>query len=130
MKTILVVDDNDKHRIFFKRALQSEGYIVIEASNGIEALRILHDISFDIDVVTLDYSMPKMNGAELLKIIRNDEKIKEIRKMNNKKPYIPVIVITIFITSDDVKEMKKDADECIPKPLSYKDILKAVKKYS
>ncbi len=128
MKTVLIVEDSAPHRLIISEALKSAGYQIIESSNGIEALEILHNPINDIDIITVDYAMPKMNGSELLRAIRRDKKIQEIREQKGKNLYLPVVVITVFSTAKEVKEMKKVADYFLLKPLIYKDIIEAVNK--
>ena len=128
MPKILVVEDDEEHRKFISDALRSGGYEAVEAANGQEALEILRDQGSQIDLVTLDYSMPVMNGAECLKAMRENEEIKEARRKSGKRPEIPVVMITVYVTEIELKEMKESVDAFLPKPLSHKDILKTVRK--
>jgi CheY-like chemotaxis protein len=59
-KTVLVVDDYDEIRLVTRKALESFGYNVIEASSGAEAVRVAQEQSPDI--ILMDLSMPKMDG--------------------------------------------------------------------
>jgi len=68
--TILVVDDEKVVRMAVRRAVESEGCTVSEASGGEEALDLLGESPFDI--VLLDIKMPGMGGVETLKRIRSD----------------------------------------------------------
>lgn len=64
--TILVVDDEQTVRQFVEAVLQREGYSVLEASNGGEALDIFRIRQEDISLVLLDLGMPEMSGYEAL----------------------------------------------------------------
>ncbi len=126
-KTVLIVDDREEHRLFLKEALESDGFATITCSNAIDALSILRNNDIPVDIVTLDWSMPGMDGDELLDIIRTDVQIENTRKRRNKNFKIPVVMITIFITDKNVEKMKKKADYFLPKPLSYKDVQHVVR---
>ncbi len=121
------MDDREEHRLFLKEALESDGFATITCSNAIDALSILRNNDIPVDIVTLDWSMPGMDGDELLDIIRTDVQIENTRKRRNKNFKIPVVMITIFITDKNVEKMKKKADYFLPKPLSYKDVQHVVR---
>ena len=123
MKTILVVDDNENHRKFIGDTLETRGYTVVAKANGEEALKVLRDPASDIDLVTVDWSMPAMNGDEVVDIIREDEEIENNRIKKGKPPYLPIVMITVFITAQPVKKARAKIDGFLPKPLSYQDIL-------
>ena len=70
-RTILVVDDEPMVREFAHRLLESEGYTVLEAASGDEALRTLRERMTEIRGVLLDLSMPGMDGTDLLSSLRS-----------------------------------------------------------
>jgi len=82
MKTILIVDDEDNLRKLFTAELAEEGYIVVSAASGEEALAALGDTKPDL--ITLDIKMPGMGGMAALAAIRE------------KAPHIPVIMLTAY----------------------------------
>lgn len=82
MKSILVVDDEENIRFLYKEELIDEGYDVILASGGAEALELLK--TKKPDLITLDIKMPGMDGIETLR------KIKKIDKN------VPVILCTAY----------------------------------
>jgi len=74
---ILVVDDFLTMRRMLQGNLRQLGFKNIElAVDGIEALEVLEE--GDIDLILCDWSMPNMNGLDLLKVVRNDEELKNI----------------------------------------------------
>ncbi|UCG38467.1 MAG: response regulator [bacterium] len=81
-RTILVVDDEESIRFLYREELEDEGYRVITAADGEEALRKLRKDGPDL--VTLDIRMPGMDGIEVLH---------RIREMDKK---IPVIMSTAY----------------------------------
>jgi two-component system nitrogen regulation response regulator NtrX len=112
-KTILVVDDEKDIRISLTGIFEDEGYQVVTAASGIEALEKLRE---DLpDLVLLDIWMPGMDGLETL------EKIK------NLLPYLTVIMISGHGTIETaVRATKLGAFDFIEKPLSLDKVLIAV----
>ena len=107
--SILVVDDNPK---FLNDALPMYGYDVTVAKDGLEALKILADRTFDL--VLLDVMMPNMDGWDTLKAIRKNPKIE----------HIPVIMITA-VSEDQkvVSGLRIGADDYIVKPFVLPNLL-------
>jgi CheY-like chemotaxis protein len=68
MKMILIVDDEENIRTLYKEELTDEGYEVLLASNGYEALEVLN--TKKPDAIILDIKMPGMDGVNLLKLIK------------------------------------------------------------
>ncbi len=64
-KTILVVDDDALFRTFVRGILTEEGYHVLEACHGEDALEVCKQNSFSIDLLFTDIVMPRMDGVEL-----------------------------------------------------------------
>lgn len=84
---VLIVDDDPAIRMLYKEELEDEGYEVIVASSGEEALTLFD--SEDPDIVTLDILMPGMDGIQVL------------RHMKEKKPRLPIIMSTAYDYRDD-----------------------------
>ena len=82
-KIILVVEDNEINRAMLCAILEPE-YKVLEAENGLEALKVLNDQKDNISLILLDIVMPVMDGYTFLSILKNDPSISSI----------PVIVAT------------------------------------
>jgi chemosensory pili system protein ChpA (sensor histidine kinase/response regulator) len=79
---VLVVDDSLTVRKITTRLLTREGYRVDSAKDGVDALERMHDLVPD--VVLLDVEMPRMDGFELARVMRNEERLK----------HVPIIMIT------------------------------------
>jgi CheY-like chemotaxis protein len=82
MKTILVVDDEKNIRLLYEEELKDEGYHVLTASNGLEALELIE--KQEIDLVLLDIKMPEMDGPEFLR---------QVRQFNTT---LPIIISTAY----------------------------------
>jgi len=112
-KTILIVDDEAIIRDLCARALKD--YQVLEAKNGEEALKFFE--RGGIDVILTDIMMPKLNGIELLK------RVKEL------DPTLVVIVMTGYAEKEVIlNALKEDADDFIPKPLNLLQLKTSVQK--
>ena len=110
---ILLADDDPVNRQIISHLLLREGYEVIDAENGLEALQIME--MYDIDLVLTDIDMPEMNGFELLERLKGDEQLREI----------PVIVLSAMDElSNMVRCIDGGAEDFILKSLQPK-LLKA-----
>jgi len=103
METILIVDDEKNYLLVLSAVLEDEGYEVLTAPDGAEALAIQK--SSDLDLVVTDMKMPGMDGIELLEQIKARD------------PDLPVIMMTAHGTVDKaVEAMQKGAYSYILKP--------------
>ena len=101
---ILIVDDELRMRRFIRMNLELEGYQVIEAENGIQALDQIRQ--FNPDLAIMDVMMPEMDGFETLRLLR------EISTM-------PVILLTVRDDEEDTTHgLSLGADDYITKPFS------------
>jgi DNA-binding response OmpR family regulator len=112
-KLILVADDEARMRRFMRMNLDLEGYRVIEAENGMEAVnRVREDLP---DLVLLDVMMPEMDGFEALRLIRETSNI-------------PVIILTVKGEEDDrVTGLELGADDYVTKPFSPRELASRIK---
>src|SRR5262249_14037207 len=114
--TILLVEDEEGLRALNARGLQSRGYTVLQAGNGVEALEELERQGGQVDLVVSDVVMPEMDGPALLK---------ELRKRNAN---IKIIFVSGY--AEDAFD-KGLADEkqfnFLPKPFTLKQLVSAVK---
>ncbi len=107
--TVLVVDDSRVVRTYIQSHLEKEGYQVLVAPNGKEALALLSD---DIGIVLLDLWMPEMDGMACLRYIRENF------------PEIPAIMITVsHEISHAVAAMKYGAFDYVTKPFDPGELL-------
>ncbi len=113
-KKILLVEDDWKLRRIAGDFLKSQGYQVLEAEDGEKALEIYYDEK--VDLAILDIMLPKMDGWEVCREIR----------IENKE--IPVIMLTAKGEEEDIlKGYELETDEYITKPVSLKVLMAKVK---
>jgi len=92
---ILVVDDDLPIQRLYKEELTEEGYEVVVAANGVEAMAMFE--SENPDLVTLDIRLPDVDGIQLL------------RQMKEKRPKIPIIMSTAYDYRDDFSVWASEA---------------------
>ena len=110
---ILVVDDEARMRKLVKDFLSIKGYIVLEAQDGEETLKVF-DANKDVKLILLDVMMPKMDGFEVLEAIRQYSKV-------------PVMMLTARSEErDELEGYKLGVDEYITKPFSPKILVARV----
>ncbi len=110
---ILVVDDESRMRKLVKDFLAREGYGVIEAGDGVEAMDIFYEEK-DIALVILDVMMPKMDGWQVCREIRESSKV-------------PIIMLTARSEErDELQGFELGVDEYISKPFSPKILVARV----
>ena len=85
-KTILVVDDEERMRALLRAYLTQEGFTVLTAANGREALQVARQLKPDL--IVLDVMMPEMDGYTFLRLYRQDQGA-------------PVIVVTAKVEETD-----------------------------
>jgi DNA-binding response OmpR family regulator len=111
-KSILVIDDSAFNRAVFRDMFDGE-YAVLEAEDGEEAMDLFYD-NPDIAVILLDVMMPKMDGWQVLREIRETSKV-------------PIIMLTARADErDELKGFELGVDEYVAKPFSPKILMARV----
>jgi len=114
--TVLVIEDHPDQRDLLAIVLQREGYRVITAANGLEALEKLE--TENVQIALSDIMMPKMDGFELIKRVRGNPALKNIY----------LILITARIQEGDrVRGLDLGADDYITKPFSFSELLARIR---
>jgi two-component system cell cycle sensor histidine kinase/response regulator CckA len=113
---ILLVEDEESVRAFSARALRATGYEVLEADSGEEAIWVLEDHNYEVDLIISDVVMPEMDGPTMLKSIRG--KVKNLK--------------IIFVSGYAEESVRRDIEDdqsvdFLPKPYSLDDINSKVK---
>lgn len=115
MKKILIADDEKALRILLAGTLEIDDYEILEADNGIDALKAAEKERPDLAI--LDVMMPGMTGYEVCKSIKTNDELKDIK----------VLILTAKGQASD-KEAAKDllADFYVSKPFSPAELLMTV----
>nr|HID57863.1 two-component system response regulator [Desulfobacterales bacterium] len=116
MSRVLVVDDEDRNLRLMEAMLVTLGYEVIQARDGEEALKKVQEIPPD--VILLDIMMPKMDGFEVARLLKEDEETK----------IIPIVMVTALKEVEDrVKALDVGADDFLTKPVDKTELEARVK---
>ena len=112
---VLVCDDTEQIRQLIRVNLELEGYEVVEAVDGQEALEILQDMTQPLpDVITLDVIMPRRDGWWTVSTIRADPRLAPI----------PIVMVTASAQAEDRAQAEQaTVDEFVTKPFDPGDLL-------
>lgn len=113
---ILIVEDETSIANFIRDGLTEEGFSVDVADNGKEGLQLALDNQLEYDVILLDWMLPGLNGIEICRRIRIENKI------------LPIIFLTAKDTVDDaVFGLEAGANDYIRKPFSFEELLARIR---
>jgi class 3 adenylate cyclase/CheY-like chemotaxis protein len=113
---ILIVDDNETNRDILKTRLATQGYELCQAADGEEALSSARELLPDL--ILLDVMMPKLNGFEVCRRLKNDHSL----------PFMAIILVTAKADSKDVVAgLDAGADEYLTKPVDQAALLARVR---
>jgi two-component system cell cycle sensor histidine kinase/response regulator CckA len=113
---VLLVDDEPTIRSILRQGLETSGYAVIEAPDGVDGFATFVRHRASISCVLLDLTMPRMNG---------DEVYREIRRLS---PHMPVILMSGYGKQESLASIDGNVAGFVHKPCSVKDVLVAVHK--
>lgn len=127
-KTILLVEDNPDDELLMLRALDKNRIAneVIVARDGVEALDYLfgtgayagRDTSLTPQVIMLDLKLPKIDGLEVLRRLREDERTK----------YVPVVILTTSAEQQDIiRSYDLGANSYVQKPVNFDEFIEATR---
>jgi two-component system cell cycle response regulator DivK len=114
-KKILVVEDNYQNKVLVREILTLHGFVVTEASTGMEALKAL---TVDKpDIILMDLHLPQMDGITATRIIRSDAG----------NAGIPIIALTASAMKGEEEDILKGGfDGCVAKPIEVKRLIETV----
>ncbi|MGD9014745.1 MAG: response regulator [Candidatus Omnitrophota bacterium] len=113
---VLIVDDDPDIRDVLKLTLAEENYTILEAGDGEEALKII--TSKPLDLVLLDYKIPKIDGRQVVQRVKNDLLLR----------HLPIIMVTGKRELEDkIVGMDAGADDYITKPFEPKELLARIR---
>ena len=113
---ILVVEDETSIANFVRDGLEEEGFSIDIADNGKKGLQLALDNIAEYDVILLDWMLPGLNGIEICRTIRKENKT------------VPIIFLTAKDTVDDaVFGLESGANDYIRKPFSFEELLARIR---
>ncbi|WP_353684221.1 response regulator [Thermodesulfovibrio sp. 3907-1M] len=118
MNTILVVDDNEDSRELVKKILKKQGFEIIEAVDGEDALA--KAIAYRPDLILMDISIPKIDGYEVTRRLKSRIDFKDT----------PIIAFTAHaMRGDQEKALEAGCDGYISKPINVREFPEQIKMY-
>lgn len=113
-KTVLVIEDDESISMGLEMNLTAEGYRVLLAADGEQGLALTREV--DVDLVILDVMLPRLNGFELLRMLRNEHRL------------MPIVMLSARgAEMDKVMGLELGAEDYITKPFSLAELLARVK---
>ncbi|HCA71456.1 MAG: response regulator transcription factor [Oscillospiraceae bacterium] len=114
MYRLLVVDDEEKIRLLIRKYAEFEGYSIVEAGDGMEAIQVCRDHPRDFDLIIMDIMMPELDGFSA---------VKEIRKICE----APVLMLSARGEEyDKIHGFELGIDDYVVKPFSPKELMMRV----
>ena len=117
----MIVEDDSFVMDIYRTKLSQEGFEIVMASNGLEAMKKLDNENNKPDLILLDIVMPYMDGLEVLKRVKNSESIK----------HIPIILLTNLSQKEEVDEGLKlgASDYLIKSHFTPSEVLDKINNY-
>jgi two-component system cell cycle response regulator DivK len=117
-RTILCVEDNLDNRILLRRILQAEGYVVLEAANAAETLRVV--AGQRPDLILVDINMPEVDGYALTSQLKEDPDLASV----------PIIAVTANVMRGDrERSLAAGCDGYIQKPLDVDNLPRQIARF-
>ncbi len=115
-ETLLLVEDEEHVRVLARRILEAQGYRVLEASNGLDALRIAGEHEGGIDLLVTDVVMPQMGGIDLATELRRE------------RPDLRVLYVSGYLADEAIRlEQAESGALLVPKPFTPAVLVSAVR---
>jgi two-component system cell cycle response regulator DivK len=117
MKTILIVEDNEKNMKLARDILRAKGYATLEAVNGLDGVKLA--LEHRPDLVLMDIQLPDINGIEAFERIRADPATAKV----------PMVAFTASVTLTDRSRIGDAGfDGFLSKPINLKEFVETVKR--
>jgi two-component system cell cycle response regulator DivK len=115
---VLIVDDNRDSRELLVKLLEYKGYHIIEAVDGVDALK--KAISQKPDLILMDQSLPKLNGYEVTKKLRQKQEFR----------HLPIVALTAHaMRGEKEKALQAGCDGYIAKPINVRSLPGVIEDY-
>jgi CheY-like chemotaxis protein len=110
---VLYIEDNPDNMMLVKRALESRGYTLLEAQNGLDGVSVAEHN--DVDLILLDINLPDIDGYEVARRVRASSK--------HALAYVPIIAITAnALKGDAEKALSAGCDVYMSKPINIREL--------
>ena len=118
MKTVLIVEDNEKNMKLARDILQAKGYATLQAACGLDGVKLA--LEHVPDLVLMDIQLPDINGIEAFERIR----------ANAATAQVPVIAFTASVTANDRSRIGDAGfDGFVGKPINLKEFVETVRRF-
>ena len=111
-RCVLLVEDDPALRRYLELVLERNGYVVMSAGDGLEAMKYL--LAYKVDVIVTDALMPNLDGYELCRFVRNSAHL----------AHLPIILLSALDPRNTTDESEQ-VNAFLPKPVSPEDLLAA-----
>ena len=119
-KNILYVEDNPDNMMLVQRAVESRGYVLLKAMNGLSGVEIAENQ--EVDLILLDINLPDIDGYEVARRLRKSSK--------SQLAYIPIIAITAnALKGDAEKALDAGCDVYMSKPINIRELWARLEAY-
>jgi two-component system, cell cycle response regulator DivK len=110
---ILYIEDNPDNMTLVKRALESRGYVLLQAVNGLDGVKVAE--SEDVNLILLDINLPDIDGYEVARRLRSSNKAA--------LKHVPVIAITAHALKGDAdRALSAGCDVYMSKPINIREL--------
>jgi two-component system cell cycle response regulator DivK len=118
--SILYIEDNPDNMLLVQRALESRGYRLLKAENGVEGISIAEGNR--VDLILLDINLPDIDGYEVAKRLRKSSK--------SELAYVPIIAVTAnALKGDAQRALDAGCDVYMSKPIDIRELWARVEAY-
>lgn len=110
---VLYIEDNSDNMTLVQRALETRGYTLLKAKNGVEGVKMAE--SEDVDLILLDINLPDIDGYEVAQRLRSSEKLA--------LKTVPIIAVTAnALKGDAEKALNAGCDVYMSKPINIREL--------
>ena len=110
---VLLVEDDPALRRYLEVVLHRAGYVVMTASDGLEAMKVL--LTLQVDIIVTDALMPNLDGYELCRFVRNSDHL----------AHLPIILLSALDPKNSTDESEQ-VNAFLAKPVSPEDLLATI----
>lgn len=119
-RTILVTEDNPTNLKLVRDILESQGYKILEAMSGADAIKSVKENKEKISLILMDLQLPDINGLDVIKTLKSDTTTKKI----------PIIVVSAYAMEKDIENaLKAGCDDYITKPINLVSFIARVNSF-